>query len=126
MFITELSDKIKHTPNVFFSCVKELLFKWADNSTVTGSVMEFMDLGDAAPNDRYAFHYVGYAGETASYETEEILTEKAVTTTQSDGPAVTDGEKESEEKRFPVIEIAAVAVAVIAVAAAVIIKTKKK
>ena len=106
--------------------VKELLFKWADNSTVTGSVMEFMDLGDAAPNDRYAFHYVGYAGETASYETEEILTEKAVTTTQPDGPAVTDGEKETEEKRFPVIEIAAVAVAVIAVAAAVIIKTKKK
>lgn len=24
-------------------------FKWADHSTVDGNVMEFMDLGDAAP-----------------------------------------------------------------------------
>ena len=28
-------------------------FKWADHSTVDGNVMEFMDLGDAAPNSRF-------------------------------------------------------------------------
>lgn len=27
-------------------------FKWADNSTVTYNVMQFMDLGDAAPDSR--------------------------------------------------------------------------
>ncbi len=36
----------------------ELLFKWADNSTAGGNPMEFMDLGDTAPNDRYAFRYL--------------------------------------------------------------------
>ncbi len=35
----------------------EVLFKWADNATVDGHVMEFMDKGDTAPNDRYAFRY---------------------------------------------------------------------
>lgn len=35
----------------------ELLFKWADNSTDDGDLMEFMDTGDAAPNDRYSFVY---------------------------------------------------------------------
>lgn len=33
-------------------------FKWADNSTTTGNVMEFMDLGDAAPDSRFNFRYV--------------------------------------------------------------------
>lgn len=32
-------------------------FKWADNSTTTGQIMQFMDLGDAAPNSRYNFRY---------------------------------------------------------------------
>ena len=35
-----------------------LCFKWADNSTLTGNVMEFMDLGDTAPNDRFSYLYV--------------------------------------------------------------------
>ncbi len=35
-----------------------LCFKWADNSTLDGNVMEFMDLGDTAPNDRYAYLYI--------------------------------------------------------------------
>lgn len=34
-------------------------FKWADNSTVSGNVLEFMDLGDAAPNSRFNFRFVG-------------------------------------------------------------------
>ncbi len=36
----------------------ELLFKWADNATVDGHIMEFMDKGDTAPNDRYAYRYL--------------------------------------------------------------------
>ena len=32
-------------------------FKWADNSVASGNIMEFMDLGDAAPNDRFNFRY---------------------------------------------------------------------
>lgn len=32
-------------------------FKWADNSTSTGEVMEFLDLGDCAPDDRFNFRY---------------------------------------------------------------------
>lgn len=43
--------------------LENFLFKWADNSTTSGNVMEFMDLGDAAPNDRYAFSYVVADGE---------------------------------------------------------------
>ncbi|MBQ5761465.1 MAG: hypothetical protein IIW02_01460 [Clostridia bacterium] len=38
-------------------------FKWADNSTVTGEVMEFMDLGDSAPNSRFNFRYVKEGGK---------------------------------------------------------------
>lgn len=30
-----------------------------DNSTVSGNVLEFMDLGDAAPNSRFNFRFVG-------------------------------------------------------------------
>ena len=38
-------------------------FKWADNSTLDGNVMEFSDLGDTAPDDRFAYLYV--CGENA-------------------------------------------------------------
>ena len=34
-------------------------FKWADNSTTTGDVMQFMDLGDCAPDSRFNFRYLG-------------------------------------------------------------------
>lgn len=37
-------------------------FKWADNSTITGEVMEFMDLGDSAPNARFNYRYVKEGG----------------------------------------------------------------
>lgn len=30
-------------------------FKWSDNSTADGNIMQFMDLGDTAPNDRFNF-----------------------------------------------------------------------
>ena len=32
-------------------------FKWADNSTTTGEIMQFLDLGDAAPNARFNYAY---------------------------------------------------------------------
>lgn len=41
-------------------------FKWADNSTVTGQVMEFMDLGDSAPNERFNFRYVKENGRISN------------------------------------------------------------
>lgn len=43
--------------------VSTLCFKWADNSTLTGNIMEFMDLGDTAPNDRFSYMYVCPEGE---------------------------------------------------------------
>ncbi len=33
-------------------------FKWAHNSTTVGDPMQFLDLGDSAPNDRYRFRYI--------------------------------------------------------------------
>ncbi len=43
--------------------VASLCFKWADNSTLSGNVMEFLDLGDTAPNDRFSYLYVCPEGE---------------------------------------------------------------
>ncbi|MBO4421946.1 MAG: hypothetical protein J5879_00790 [Clostridia bacterium] len=39
-------------------------FKWADNSTETGEIMQFLDLGDAAPNARFNYAYRSTAKET--------------------------------------------------------------
>lgn len=41
-------------------------FKWADNSTVSGEIMEFMDLGDAAPNSRFNYRYIKDGGNISS------------------------------------------------------------
>ena len=45
--------------------LKELLnvsesfeFKWADNSVSNGDIMQFLDLGDCAPNDRFNYIYI--------------------------------------------------------------------
>ena len=32
-------------------------FKWADNSVSDGDIMQFIDMGDAAPNDRFNYIY---------------------------------------------------------------------
>ena len=32
-------------------------FKWADNSTIDGQIMQFLDQGDAAPNARFNYAY---------------------------------------------------------------------
>ena len=38
-------------------------FKWADNPVVDGDVMQFLDQGDAAPNDRFNYRYTTTAAE---------------------------------------------------------------
>ena len=38
--------------------LSEMIFKWADNSVNNGDPMAFMDLGDAAPDNRFGFRYV--------------------------------------------------------------------
>lgn len=57
---TQLTVKVaKSTLGLSNDSLVNFDFKWADNSTETGNVMEFMDLGDVAPNDRFNFRYVG-------------------------------------------------------------------
>ena len=43
-------------------------FKWADNSVDEGDIMQFVDLGDTAPNDRFNYRYT-------TTETQHILPE---------------------------------------------------
>ncbi len=43
-------------------------FKWADNSVDSGDIMQFIDLGDTAPNDRFNYRYT-------TVETEQALPE---------------------------------------------------
>lgn len=43
-------------------------FKWADNSVDDGDIMQFIDLGDTAPNDRFNYRYT-------TTETEAVLPE---------------------------------------------------
>ena len=38
--------------------LSEMIFKWADNSVNNGDPMAFMDLGDAAPDNRFGFRYI--------------------------------------------------------------------
>jgi hypothetical protein len=44
-------------------------FKWADNSTPTGQIMEFLDQGDAAPNGSYTYRYT-LTEQAVKYPTE--------------------------------------------------------
>ena len=95
-------------------------FKWADNSTTSGNVMEFMDLGDAAPNDRFAFRYVGANGITVDYSenTEQTETDAIETTGET---------AEAEENLGGFIALVCViSAAVIAVAAVVTVLIKRR
>ena len=44
-------------------------FKWADNSVDDGDIMQFIDLGDTAPNDRFNYRYTTTETEQALPET---------------------------------------------------------
>ena len=84
-------------------------FKWTDNSTETGNILEFMDLGDTAPNDRFNFRYVS---DAESYE-------KAVSE-QKNG--------KSGKGRLNVVPVVVILTALLVVAAAVVavLMNKKK
>ena len=98
--------------------LKNFTFKWADNSTVTGNVMEFMDLGDAAPNDRYAFIYKGGNGKTVDYgeDTTDQTTE------------IPDGGKTAEDTVSGafIAAVCGVSALIIAAAAIIIVKIKRR
>lgn len=54
-------------------------FKWADNSVDSGDIMQFLDLGDTAPNDRFNYRYTTVETEVAipSVLTEDMIVLKA-------------------------------------------------
>ena len=61
------AEYVMGTNNLTIKIAKDLImlsgneinldFKWTDNSTDSGEIMQFMDLGDCAPNDRFNFRY---------------------------------------------------------------------
>lgn len=44
-------------PKSLIGFVDTIDFKWADNSVPTGDIMEFLDQGDAAPNQRFNYRF---------------------------------------------------------------------
>ena len=48
-------------------------FKWSDHSTTDGNVMEFMDLGDTAPNDRFNFRYLARSEDGSELSTTAVI-----------------------------------------------------
>lgn len=80
-----------------------LTFKWADNADVRGDVMRFMELGDAAPNDRFAFAYTATSleNERPSDETETDTTPATEPVTEPE----TETEPESETESEPTTEV---------------------
>ena len=63
--------------------VEKMIFKWADNSVKNGDPMAFMDLGDAAPDNRFGFAYV-----CEDYTTKPV---EKVTLTADAGKTVANG-----------------------------------
>ena len=91
-------------------------FKWADNSTVSGEVMEFMDLGDAAPNSRFNYRYEKEGGVISS----EIRPGASVKPGEQSGD-----HKKSGAKTAAVIAVLSTTVLLAAAAAFVVIANKK-
>jgi hypothetical protein len=56
-------------PKAMIGFTDTIDFKWADNSTPTGQIMEFLDQGDAAPNGRYTYRYT-LTEQAVKYPTE--------------------------------------------------------
>lgn len=54
-------------------------FKWADNSVDSGNIMQFIDLGDTAPSDRFNYRYTTVETEIAipAVLTEDMIVLKA-------------------------------------------------
>ena len=107
------ADYLMGSDNLTIRVSKELLgitgnepefdFKWADNSTITGNVMQFMDLGDAAPDSRFNFRFT------------------------TEGVVPVDDEKDELPETLIYIAIAsAIVVVAIVVVILIIVKKRKK
>lgn len=79
-------------------------FKWADNSTVTGNVREFLDLGDSAPNDRYRFRYIKANGQYPDELLPTAPETDAETVDGADPGTDADNETESGTKAGSVVD----------------------
>ena len=53
-------------------------FKWADNSVETGDIMQFIDLGDAAPDGRFNFRYTQKNTTKYTSELDKLLEDGTV------------------------------------------------
>ena len=73
-------------------------FKWADNSTETGEIMQFLDLGDAAPNARFNYAYRSTAKETRLTDNVKAVLGNGASFTANRPYALSDG------KTVPVYE----------------------
>ncbi len=57
-----------------------LLFKWADNVAVNGDAMNFMDLGDTAPDNRFAYQYLCDEYTTSAIPATKLSADKTTAT----------------------------------------------
>ena len=102
--------------------LRDFTFKWADNSTTSGNVMEFMDLGDAAPNDRFTYIYIGENGTTVEYNDPEDEETTSPDAAETSGTSEQGGEKLGGF----IAAVSAVSAVIIAAAAFVIVKIKRR
>ena len=66
-------------------------FKWADNSTTTGEIMQFLDLGDAAPNARFNYAYRTKAKDTKLTDNVKTVVGAGASFTANRPYALSDG-----------------------------------
>ncbi|MBO5512232.1 MAG: hypothetical protein J6B24_10910, partial [Clostridia bacterium] len=76
-------------------------FKWADNSTTAGDPMEFLDLGDSAPNDRYRFRYILKNGIYTDVLLNTSPEEESVTEAPTDAPTESTPDTDGETAAHP-------------------------
>ena len=66
-------------------------FKWADNSTETGEIMQFLDLGDAAPNARFSYAYRSASKEAKLTDNVKAIVSDGASFTANRPYALSDG-----------------------------------
>lgn len=85
----------------------EFEFKWADNSTETGEIMQFLDLGDAAPNARFNYAYRTSAKETQLTDTVKEVVGDGASFTATRPYALSEGKTvpvyEADTAALPVV-----------------------
>ncbi len=69
----------------------EFDFKWADNSTETGEIMQFLDLGDAAPNARFNYAFRASSKDVALTDETKALIGDGASFTANRPYALSDG-----------------------------------